>query len=205
MQEIEATHTPEEILSTQIAALVPTVASQAEAHEAAVQASHGAGAALLERVVQLVKPALRPLSTRPVVSSRTFWPDRIQTATEETRASWSGVLLAGSTGPGEDFPNANQGTYEGQALYLLPDGTFRWLTFSGTWSRWQGVSSEWETTAADLSMAEVVHRYSLADLLAKLLEVLQQEADGKRPERTAAATARAVKLQSIVALLGGGR
>ena len=61
-----------------------------------------------------------------------------------------------------------------------------------------------QTTAADLGMAEVVHCYALVDLLTKLLEVLQQEAD-ERPERTAAATARAVKLQSIVALLGGGR
>lgn len=198
---IKTTTTPElrEQLTT-LAELAPRVAAQHEEHQAALAALAAEEAALLDRVVEIVRPALRALSSRPLVGQRTCWPDRVSTATADTRADWRGVRLAGD-GPDEDHPRANDGAYEGTDLYLRPDGTWSRLRYSGTWSRWQGATSEWEAEVEVLATAQVVRTYEVADLVRALLAACERQLAGNATARTAAARQRAAKLAALVALL----
>lgn len=188
-----------EQLST-LADLAPRVAAQHEEHQAALAALAAEEAALLDRVVGIVRPALRALSSRPLVGSRTCWHGA-STSTSTHRADWRGVRLAGSDGPDEDHPRDNDGAYEGSDLYLRPDGTWTQLAYTGTWSRWQGATCEWEAEAVTLTVAQVVAEYEVADLVRALLAACERQLAGNATARTAAARQRAATLAALVALL----
>lgn len=181
--------------------LAESVAAVASEHQEAQEAhrqANEAEAELLARVVEMAKPALKALSTRPKVSSTTTWHN-VETHTEKTFAGWAGLRLAGD-GADEDFPRDNSGSYEGCDLFLLPDGTWKELVYTGSWSRWQGAGSHWEAEERERSTAQVVAKYDVDDLVTELVAAIDK-AKGTRAGSTKAALARAEKFRGLAVLL----
>jgi hypothetical protein len=184
----------------QLAADAAAVAQEAADAAAAHQARREAEARLLDTVVGQVRPALKAISSRPQVSYRDQWHDNAYTSDKVTHADWAGVLVAGDRVPGRDHPRDNDGAYEGWGLYLLPDGSWRELTFEGYWSKWQGVSSSWEAKSKAVTTAEVVAEHNAENIIVALSEAIAK-AKGTRANSTAKAKARAEKLAAVAALL----
>lgn len=190
-----------DILTT-LERLAPVVEAQHSALTAAIDEEATAEAALLARVVELVRPALKALSSRLKASERVWWPTNVETASEKSYHEERGVRLAGS-GAERDHPRANDGSIEGTDLVLLEDGTFARLDWSGSWTRWQGRSSDEESALTRLSLADVVARWDVDDIAGALVEKLEAQVTGRAPKTTAAAKDRAEKLRAVNALLGG--
>lgn len=195
------TTTTEAAIET-IATLAPQVASAHEAQSAAFDEQIAAEAALLSRVVELARPALRALANRIQIGDRTWWPTNVQTATEREFADVSGVIVRGQPLPTRDYPRANSGSYDtSEALYLLTDGTFVEKSWTGNWSRWQGAGDEAHAVLTPKTAAEVVDEYDVDEIIAALAAKLQQQAAGNAGKTTEAAKARAAKMQAVVAIL----
>jgi len=192
----------------------PTVASNLTAHEDAISQERAAAVALLGRAVELARPGLRAVSSRPLVCED--WEDRddgFQLDDEEPRterADWAGLYLGdGRPGPERvdrwrQGQEQTRGTWGGTDLFLLPDGTFKSLSYSGTWSRWQGSSSPWMADEADEEIEAVVAAKwapSGGQSVKRLAEALQKELDGGRQKATKAALDRAERLRALAALL----
>jgi len=190
-----------DILTT-LERLAPVVEAQHGALTEAIEEEATAEAALLARVVDLVRPALRALSSRLLASERVFWPDSVSTATEKSYHEERGVILAG-TGPERDYPRANDGAIEGTDLVLLADGTFARLDWSGSWTRWQGRTSEETSTLTRLSLADVVETWDVDEIAATLSERLEAQLAGRSGKTTASARERAERLRAVARLAGG--
>ena len=192
-----------DILAT-LARLAPVVEAQHGALVAAIDEEATAEAALLARVVDLVRPALRALSSRLKASERVWWPTSTETASEKTYHEERGILVDG-TGPERDFPRANDGTISGGDLALLDDGSFAVLDWSGNWTRWQGRSSEESSTLTRITVRDVAEGWDVETIARALVDRLESQVNGKAPKTAAAARERAEKLRSVSALLGGAR
>jgi hypothetical protein len=181
-----------------IATLASTVAAEhaasVEAHAAVTEAE----AVLLERVVEAARPALRAISTRLRTSERVWWPTSVETATE--CANGPIALRVVGNGAGYDHPRANAGKYEGTDLLLLPDGSWVERTYSGSWSRWQGSSSAWESEDTLLAVAEVARDYDAYAVIAAIGEALTK-AKGTREKPSARALERAAKVRAVAELV----
>ncbi len=187
---------------TQITKRIPQIVVDADTAEAAHAAEVVAHVTLLDRVVALVRPALRALSTRPLVSSR--WSNGqngLHPWEKHTRAAWRGIYLGEyQSGPVEKTcGDENTGTYAGQDLFLAEDGTWRRLRYSGSWSRWQGSTSGWESTEQTLSTRDVVGKYDAEKIISAIGAVVAEA--GSREAATHAAKERAAKISALVTLL----
>jgi len=193
----------------------PTVAGNLTAHEEAIAEERAAAAALLARVVDLARPGRRAVSSRPLICED--WEERdeegyrLDDAEPRTeRADWAGLYLGeGRPGPERvdrwrNGQEQTRGTWGGTDLFLLPDGTFRTLTYSGTWSRWQGASSPWIAEEEEPEIEEIVAAKwapSLSQIVKTLAAALTKEAEGGRVKATKAARDRAERLRALAALL----
>jgi len=176
------------------------VASEAHEAELAHADLRSAETKLLSTLVELTQPALRALSSRPVVSSATTWHGA-ETDTVITRADWRGLYLGnGRVGPEQDHPRDNAGLYEGTDLFLRDDGQFVELTYEGRWSRWQGAGEHWTAHELLRSPEQVAAEYDV-DSLAESLSAAVQKALGTRTKSAKAATERANKLKALTVLL----
>lgn len=200
MEEIEQTLTKIETLTLEVAAV------HAE-HEAASKLAVDADAALLERVVAMIKPALPALASRVQISSRTTGlADADRERTTDAYADWRGVyvkLTEYAAGPERErlFPRANDGDYVGVDLFLDVDGRFYELEYAGRWSKYQSSTSGWEARVRPMALSEVADEYDgeeIAKALLGSLERTQQGALGKRAEQL---RAKAARLQAVAALL----
>jgi len=166
-----------------------------------------AGKALLTAVLAKVgTEALSAIARRPALRSRTWWPTSTQTASETTRADWTGICVAGAAEASEDHPRANRGTYEGDGLFLVPEGdgfTWKCLEWGGAWSRWQGESSEAEATVVDLSLDEVARTYDVPKIVAELSEAFAKAAS-HRDGRAERFTEDAERMHALARLVTGG-
>ena len=166
-----------------------------------------AGKALLTAVLARIgTEALRAVATRPVIRERMWWPDSVSTDSETTRASWAGICVAGQARATMDHPRANTGDYEGDGLFLaIEDGLISWrcLGWGGTWSRWQGASSEAEATETPRSLEEVARTYDVPKSVAELSAAFAKAAahDDGRAERF---TADAERMHALARLVTGG-
>lgn len=191
-----------------IGAVAADVAAQSEAFAAARTEEQRAEALLLARVIAAIGPvALRACSTRPVlVESCTGLARDDQRETYE-RADWAGILVRGSIEPVEDCPRANSGSYDPDwRLYLLPDGSWREVYRTGTWSRWQGAGYAWTSEVEKLSVgdtcAEIVHEYDATEeIITALATALSRQLRGNLGKRAEQARERAAKLAAVAALL----
>ncbi len=189
----------------------PTVASNLTAHEDAISQERAAAVALLARVVELARPGLRAVSSRPLICEDWEEGYRLDDAEPRTeRADWAGLYLGeGRPGPErvDRWRNGQEqlaGPWGGTDLFLLPDGTFRTLTYSGTWSRWQGASSPWIAEEEEPEIEEIVAAKwapSVGAIVKRLADALQKEIDGGRAKATKTALDRAERLRALARLL----
>ena len=180
------------------------VAGEQEDLDRAIDEERTAEAAVLERVIEAIRPGLRALSgrIRTAVDRRHHADVNYHGGTtEEEYDPRCGIRVAGS-GPEEDCPRANAGSYEGCDLYLLSDGSFLELTYEGSWSRWQGSSWGWTSVATILSPREVMDEYALDPIVQTISAAVSKAATSEgRAKRSAAAKERAEKLRALTTLL----
>jgi hypothetical protein len=179
---------------------IPALIADAEASDATRAHLLEAEATLLDKLADIIRPAIRALGTRPLVERKWSGGQNGCNPWEtEQRAKWRGIKVAGAleeSSRGRD----TDGYYEGSTIWLTATG-WRRLTYSGTWSRWQGATSEWETTDESLTSREVA-KYAdggVEQVVTALAAVVA--AAGSRANAIAAAKARAAKLAALVALL----
>jgi hypothetical protein len=184
----------------------PVVVVEHVASEAAAVSLRAAGAALLARVVEIVKPAVRAVGTRPELSSTwitgggEFLDDDDGTA---SRAPWRAINLTGGPfGPGRRREGRSDftGTFYGWDIALTEDGKLIRLDYEGSWSQWQGQRSSWTSTQRELTVDEAL---AAGMKLETALESIgdQLEGSGDRAKATAAMLEQAAKLRAILALL----
>ena len=198
---------------TTIEQVVPVVAAEHAAYEGAASEEGAAEAALLDRVVALVTPALPALVSRILASESVTGIGTLDR--ERTKKVWSpyrGILVHGTLGAERDNPRDNAGNYCGVGIFLatntgttsLPaDGGPRFVLarYSGTWSRWQGASCEWEATFKVLTTTEVARHVETVDVVGRLAGALAAQLRGSKPERTKAMLENAKKLRALADLI----
>lgn len=183
-----------------IAVTAPTVVKMAEEHTSAIDTLQKEEAGLLAASIETVRPALSAITYKIKSSERTFWPDSVTTATEYESYQHDGLRLAGA-GPTRDYPSANDGQYEGRALYLLEDGSLVNVRYTGTWTRWQGRSSGWEAQFTPVTCREAMDQWEIEECVRHIATALQKQVDGKLSDATEAAKSRAAKLSALAELL----
>lgn len=184
----------------QIAELAPVVSANHEALETARAQERAALASLLEKALNLVRPAIRALSSRIKMSSYT---SSVNGGGYVERSTWypdlKGIHVAGEY---EEVPDetGNSGHYKGTKLWL---STADWVETecAGTWSKWQGAPNEWKADLNSRSTIEVVRNWDVPAILRELADSLQRDVKGNRVKSAEAAMARAKKAEAIVQLL----
>lgn len=194
-------------LTTAIATLADTIAPLVQAHaesEAAQADELAAQTALVTRILEIARPSVRALGTRPQISDE-FISGGGQVDTK--RAPWRGIVL--SCEPRQIGPerkgrthDSNEGAYSGSDVFLREDGALVRLNYSGAWSNWQNATCSWEATEDVLTVEDFCARWEAsepAELIAHLLKLAQSAGD--RGKVTAAARERAAKYRALAALL----
>jgi hypothetical protein len=184
-----------------------TVASEATEGDTALSERRTAEAELLTRVIDLARPALKAIGTRPVIRYHIAHHADVNynggARTEERYTHRCVPLSASEFGPEEDCPRANEGTYGGKDLALREDGALVQIEYSGDWSRWQGSSwgYEAEITEYDSAADALADGWTDVDEYIEQLSKRLEAAVGKRKGRVEADRARAEKLAAIRSLL----
>lgn len=155
---------------------------------------------VLNRILEIVRPAVNRIGRRPRVSRR-YGGGRngLSPHDTSTRSSVKLVCLSGDTwGPEEDHPRDNDGDFEGTDFGLAADGSIVRLTYSGTWSRWQGSVSEWSAAAECITTDTLLddHDHDLSSIVEALIVQLERAAQARPIDGT-----RASKLRAVLALL----
>lgn len=185
--------------------LVPMVARDMEAYVQARAEEAEAHRQLLERVLSLVAPALKALSTTLRVSHvrrydaarREF--DELNGTAALGERELRGVHLAGDTAPRQDVPKAPSGAYLGRGLWVLEDGRLVRLTYRGTWSQSAEDAARWEADVHLTDAAEAVRQFRVDEVVERLHAGLSRH---NRQEATQAAHQRATLVRAILTLLG---
>jgi hypothetical protein len=190
-----------------LAETAATVAAEAAEADAAREQLEAAQAALLERVIASVRPALRAIGTRPLDAYHMAHHADVNhnggVRTEERFPFRCVCISDGEPGPMEDAPRANEGAYHGEDLFVREDGALIGFTYSGSWSRWQGSSWGWtaEITQYPTPAEAIAAGWRNVDAYVKNLAAAVAKAEGSRANAIATNRARAEQLTAIVALL----
>ena len=185
-----------------IAATAPVVA----AARAELDASHedvlAGETALLERVVELVRPALKAISSRVAV----FGGEKVNQFFYETEyAQWRGISLAqDKPGPKQKLVGTinDSGPFEGWDLFLADDGTFRELEYTGRWTKWVDQDSTYRAVERVMTAREVADEYDVEPMLGRIARAIEQQCGDGMPKRTTKNVERAARLRAVVTLLG---
>lgn len=187
-----------------LASLANTVAAQHSELVDAVAAERAANVALLDAVVERIRPALRALASRIKTGERTWWIGTTHTDTECTWSSDRGLYVgAADVGPERSNPgrDQNRGGYRGFDLFLTSDGRWLELAYTGGWSIWQGEETEWTAAETYVDTATVERDWGGTDVIPRIVAALQSHADGKAPERAKAARERAERIAAVARLI----
>lgn len=188
----------------QLTTKINTVIEQEATARVAEQQELAAQVALVTRILEILRPAVRALGTRPVLA-------RIDTgATSETRASWRGICLTGVPGPLETvsgqhraWPDTNtNGAYHGEDLFLTEDGRLVELQYTGTWDRRDG-SGNWSSVECACSVEKFCLLWRRADperLLQTILALIDKTGD-RHVKATEVANRHAEKFRALAALV----
>jgi hypothetical protein len=197
--------TQNEVTPETLATLATTAATVAKDHEAfteAIDTQNAAEAALLGRIIETVKPALRALASRIVKLDRsTSGQNGCNPVEQKEYFDERGVCLVDAFDREKDT-TGNEGTYGGSRLYLLDDGRLAEVDREGTWSQWQGAWSGYEATLTIVDATTAQRHYHLTDMVEALNTKLEEQAKGSKAKRTKAAQARAEKLAAVASLVG---
>jgi len=191
--------TPETLAS--LATTAATVATQHEAFTAALATENESEAALLERIIGTVKPALRALASQiKKYDFSTSGNNGCNPVHRYDTFDEVGVMLVDDFSRDKDA-TGNEGTYGGSRLYLLSDGRLAEVDREGTWSCWQGAADTYTATLKTVDAAYVVRTYHLTDIIEALNTKLEEQIKGSKGKRTKAATERAAKLAALTTLV----
>lgn len=162
---------------------------------------------LLERVIEMAKPALKAVGTRPQIAYHISHHADVNyyggVQTEERYAARCVPLSADKFGPEEDCPRANEGRYEGRVFAVRDDGVLVQLTYSGDWSRWQGSSFGYTADVQEYRNAldAIQDGWAKVDEYIERLSKALEGAVGKRKSRTETDRKRADKVTAVFNLL----
>jgi hypothetical protein len=191
-----------------INSMVGDVVSEFDSADEAHREERRAKAVLLSRVVEMIRPTVRAIGTRPVVKYSVQHHADVNHnggIEDEDRYDHRCLLLSDDGwGPDEDSPRANTGNFKGARLALREDGALVLFNYSGEWSRWQGSSWGWEAEVIIYDdCLEVVGEWpeveEYIDRIAKALE----KARGSRESGTGKAKQRADRLRALATILEG--
>ena len=191
--------TPETL--TTLATTAATVATEHQEYQAALATQTEAEAALLGRIIETVKPALRALACQikrydfSTSGNNGCNPVRRYDTFDEV-----GVMLVDDFDRDKDA-TGNEGTYGGSRLYLLSDGRLAEVDREGTWSCWQGAADTYTATLKTVDAAYAVRTYHLTDMIESINTKLAEQLKGEKAKRTKAANARATKLAAVASLV----
>lgn len=192
-----------ELNSAQLKSDVTVVVTEFDAAERAAEAELAAKSELLSNVIQLVKPALRAIGTKPQLSRR--WVGRRDDVTRYTKRCVALSCDQPMVGPERDSDNYSdtRGGFEGQDLLLREDGAIVELTYTGSWSNWQGETSSWTATVKEYASVEeaMADGWDNVELYVSCIVDAVAAAKGSREKSTKKAIERAEKLAALAALL----
>lgn len=181
-----------------IAEKAPQIAELARAREAAISAERDAEAAILERAIDLVRPALEALCGRIPISFREQVGSP-RPADYGYSAEYRGFCLV--DGFARDTSCIDGGLYYGERLYLLADSSLLALRREGHWSEEDEGLCEWEVVdQRPLSPREVMDEYTLAECLEPMWAALDRPVKSY-VEPLRKAQERAERLRAILTLL----
>jgi len=186
----------------QIETLAKTVEAQHVALVSAIAEENKADALLLEAVIAKLGGALPALCSRPKIEYRCTGLATDSQRESSKRAAWRGMCVSDKwPGAIEDNPRSNSGAYEGTDLFIRDDGSFVELEYTGSWSRWQGSISAWESSERELTIQEVASEYEINPIVGHILRHLSEYANGNASKRAAQARERAEKIGALLHLL----
>ena len=199
METNETTITSETL--TRLATTAATVAKDHEAFTAALSTQNQAEAALLVRIIDTVKPALRALACQiKKYDFSTSGNNGCNPVHRYDTFDEVGVMLVDDFDREKDA-TGNEGTYGGSRLYLLSDGRLAEVDREGTWSCWQGAADTYTATLKTVDAAYAVRTYHLTDMIEAINTKLAEQIKGSKAKRTKAATERASKLAALTTLV----
>jgi hypothetical protein len=177
-----------------------SLAAEAAAADAATEAALDAEAALLDKILAMVRPAVRACGARIKTSdSYSFQLDQPDADALDTHIR--GICVDGpqdSVGPSRRHHlTGNTGPYGGSDLVLTADGWAR-LVYEGRWSQWQGSASWWVARKEPLTSRDVACVADVASVVRRLSDAL---AAADPIAKTRRQTARAEQLRAVLALL----
>ncbi len=174
------------------------VATEHRDHEAARGELMEVEAALLDKLVMTVKPALPALCSKLVKRERSYYVQPMQREAEIDYHEERGVILAG--GREKRRLDQKRGLFEGEALALLRTGAWARLTYTGAWSQWEREDALEETTLACLDSRAVVAAWDVGEIISALEVALKGQAEGSRKKRTQEIRERVAAVAALVKL-----
>ena len=190
---------------------VPAIVSEAAESDVARARELAASADLLARVVDLVRPAIDALGTRPLLFHEVRWDGGSRVDDRPVSARWRGVRLAGA-GPQSRTTQRSPdgGVYEGRDLLLVrlqdesegqpPGAALVALRYAGAWD---DRLERWEATLLRYPSFRAALEDGWGDV-AGMIEALAYQARrsvGGREKASRKAVNRAERLEAIVRLL----
>lgn len=188
-------------------ALAQNVAAEHTQSVEATRAEENAAARLVETVVAAVLPSLPAICSRIETSYRLEWVDSAITDDRSTYFALRGLYLAtegDATGPVVEHSGASRSRYVGTNYFLLTDGSFLELDYSGRRSQWQGEGSSWDSTPRIVD-AETLFREcrdtDFAETIVGAISRALAKAEGSRAKVIKASRERAERLASLATLM----
>lgn len=180
-----------------IAALAAQVGGEYDEQQAAIVAERDAEAEVLAAAIDAARPALKAICSQVKVSHRsTNGRNGCHPVHRYGCHAQDGlVLMDGYDQDGDS--SSNRGSYSGDRLVLLVDGTLAVFERTGTWSHWQSEWSQWEATVRPIAVREAMDTYDLDPCLTAISEALAGQI-GKRDAK--AARERAERLAAMARL-----
>lgn len=181
---------------------VPPVVNAATAAEQAAAEERAAATELTLAILEIIKPAVRALGSRPRLADR-YQVDGVHDGL--VHANYRAIPLdssdVSSLGPVRlaDVGDENNGSYGNYDVVLAEDGRILQLSYAGRWSSWSGARCEWTATVEEITAEDLLARVQPETLAKNLLT--QVNAAGDRSKATKAMLARAERYRAIVTLL----
>lgn len=187
-----------------IVSSVPEIVQNFESSEVAQHAQRAAEIALLTRILEIVRPAVRALGTRPTVRYQLTNHGDVNygggiVRIDEPHRERVLPLNCNRIAPSEDAPRANSGSYEGVDYGLEADGTIVKFVWSGSWSRWQGSTDEFEAEIFYTDVPKLLENESLNSIIEHIEHAVSKA--GNRENATKKAIERADKIAAILELV----
>ena len=175
-----------------------------EKNDKAFEAMKAAGAELWNRVIGIVRPAIRSIGNRPVIDLEiTGYGDVGKQRDREVRWDHRCLPLTGDPWPVEDDCYSDGGKFKGKDLLLREDGKLVQFVYRGEWSRWQGSNHWWKASVTVYDTPEA----AIDDGWVKVEKHIQRIADavsgaaGSRDKSTKKMRARAERRGALAMLL----